>query len=63
MIIYEYHLREMCHDVRNQETCAQPIGEAPLAHPIFGCYTDKWHVDDLNIYNHEKIENETLGFV
>ena len=35
--IYEYNLREMCHDVRSQETCAQPIGEAPLAHPIFGC--------------------------
>ena len=24
----------MCLDVRSQETCAQPIGEAPLAHPI-----------------------------
>ena len=24
----------MCPDVRSQETCAQPIGEAPLAHPI-----------------------------
>ena len=35
--IYECHLREMCHDVRSQETCAQPIGEAPLAHPNFGC--------------------------
>ena len=24
----------MCLDIRSQETCAQPIGEAPLAHPI-----------------------------
>ena len=24
----------MCCDVRIQETCAEPIGEAPLAHPI-----------------------------
>ena len=53
----------MSHDVRSQETCAQPIGEAPLTHPVFGCYTDKSHINDLNIYNHEKTENETLGFV
>ena len=24
----------MCPDVRIQETCLKPIGEAPLAHPI-----------------------------
>ena len=24
----------MCLDVRSEETCAKPIGEAPLAHPI-----------------------------
>ena len=24
----------MCPDVRSQETCVKPVGEAPLAHPI-----------------------------
>ena len=24
----------MCRDVSSQETCVEPIGEAPLAHPI-----------------------------
>ena len=32
--VYEYSLKEMCPDVRSKETCAKPIGEAPLAHPI-----------------------------
>ena len=27
-------MREICPDVRSQETCAKPIGEAPLTHPI-----------------------------
>ena len=27
-------MRELCHEVKSQETCAKTIGDAPLAHPI-----------------------------
>ena len=35
----------MCCDVRSQETCAEPIGEAPLAHPVF----DVGLINDMSV--------------
>ena len=51
----------MCHDVRSQETCAQPIGEAPLAHPIL----DVRLINDMSMTSifiiMRKLKNDTLG--